>query len=69
MAPSATKMEDALVRGTVEVFGAEPDATTVNKVRKHVEQKLGLEDGFFSNAKWKQKSKGLIKEHVVSSAR
>ena len=69
MATSATKMEDALIRGTAEVFSAEPDATTVNKVRKHVEQNLGLEDGFFSSAKWKQKSKGLIKEHVVSSPR
>jgi hypothetical protein len=66
MAPSATKLEAALVEGTAEMFRAEPDATTVNKVRKHVEEKLDLEEGFFTGGDWKQKSKNLIKEHVVS---
>lgn len=66
MAPSAKKLEAALISGTYEVFRDEPDATTVNKVRKHVETKLGLEDGFFAGPDWKQKSKTVIKEYVVS---
>lgn len=68
MAPSPKKLEEALIEGTCQVFAAEPDATTVNKVRKHVEDSLGLEDGFFTGDDWKQKSKALIKEYVVSIA-
>ncbi|CAM1504044.1 Fc.00g016350.m01.CDS01 [Cosmosporella sp. VM-42] len=64
MAPSATKLEDALLQGTYDIYRVEPDATTVNKVRKHVEEELGLEDGFFSSGQWKSKSKTLIKERV-----
>ncbi|KOS18273.1 hypothetical protein ESCO_002707 [Escovopsis weberi] len=64
MAPSAAKLKEALVRGTREVFEAEPDETSVNKVRKHVEEKLGLDEGFFTVGKWKQTSKAVIKEQV-----
>ena len=66
MAPSAKKLEEALLRGTYETYRLEPEATTVNKVRKQVEEDLGLEDGFFSSGQWKSKSKTLIKERVVS---
>lgn len=65
MAPSSKKLKSALVDATVQVFNAEPDATTVNKVRKQAETNLSLEPGFFSGAEWKQSSKDLIKEHVV----
>ncbi|KFA75831.1 hypothetical protein S40288_01900 [Stachybotrys chartarum IBT 40288] len=65
MAPSAKKLEQALVDGTREVWIEEPDNVTVNKVRKHVEEKLDLEDGFFSAGQWKNRSKTVIKEHVV----
>lgn len=65
MAPSAKKIQDALLDGTYDVFKASPGDTTVNKVRKHAEQELGLEDGFLSRPKWKAKSKMLIKERVV----
>lgn len=68
MAPSTKKLEQALIDGTSEVFSAEPDGTSVNKVRRHVEEKLGLEEGFFTSGYWKQKSKALIKEYVVSTA-
>ncbi|KAH6606026.1 transcriptional regulator [Trichoderma cornu-damae] len=64
MAPSAGKLKEALVEGTREVYRAEPDGTSVNKVRRHVEEKLGLEDGFFTSETWKQKSKTIIKEQV-----
>ncbi|PTB61959.1 hypothetical protein BBK36DRAFT_1189849 [Trichoderma citrinoviride] len=64
MAPSAAKLKEALVEGTREVYQAEPDGTSVNKVRRHVEEKLGLEDGFFTSDAWKQKSKTIIKEQV-----
>ncbi|KAL7938869.1 hypothetical protein V8C35DRAFT_289432 [Trichoderma chlorosporum] len=64
MAPSAAKLKEALIEGTREVYSAEPDGTSVNKVRRHVEEKLGLEDGFFTSETWKQKSKTIIKEQV-----
>jgi hypothetical protein len=69
MAPSAKKLEAALIDGTCEVFKVEPDATSVNKVRKQVEEKLGLEDGFFQSEEWKSRSKSLIKHYVVGIAR
>ncbi|PON30403.1 hypothetical protein TGAM01_v200842 [Trichoderma gamsii] len=64
MAPSAAKLKEALIDGTCEIYKAEPDGTSVNKVRRHVEEKLGLEDGFFTSDAWKQKSKTVIKEQV-----
>jgi hypothetical protein len=66
MVPSAAKLKEALIDGTCEIYKAEPDGTSVNKVRRHVEEKLGLEDGFFTSDTWKQKSKTIIKEQVVS---
>lgn len=66
MAPSAAKLKEALIDGTCEIYKAEPDGTSVNKVRRHVEEKLGLEDGFFTSDTWKHKSKTIIKEQVVS---
>ncbi|OAA45399.1 transcriptional regulator [Metarhizium rileyi] len=64
MAPSTDQLEEALISGTCQVFNAAPDATTVNKVRKLVEESLDLEEGFFTSEDWKQKSKGLIKQYV-----
>ncbi|KAF5988345.1 transcription factor [Fusarium coicis] len=64
MAPSEDEIEQALLDATYQVFQATPDETTVNKVRKQTEENLSLDDGFFSSAEWKQKSKSLIKERV-----
>ncbi|UKZ49803.1 hypothetical protein TrVGV298_004056 [Trichoderma virens] len=64
MAPSAAQLKEALIKGTREVYSAEPDGTSVNKVRRHVEEKLGLDDSFFTSEAWKQKSKTIIKEQV-----
>lgn len=66
MAPSKKELEGALIKGTQAVFKEDPDTTSVNKVRKHVEEELDLEEGFFTGETWKQRSKELIKEHVVS---
>lgn len=66
MAPSAEALEVAIQQGTADIFAAEPDATTVNKVRKHVEATLNLKEGFFTSPEWKQRSKDLIKGLVVS---
>ncbi|XWW92536.1 hypothetical protein V2A60_000459 [Cordyceps javanica] len=64
MPPSAKALEQALIEGTCDVFKLEPDTTSVNKVRHHVEEKLNLADDFFSSEDWKQKSKEIIKEYV-----
>lgn len=67
MAPSKKELEKALIEGTKAVFTEDPDATSVNKIRKHVEEKLGLDEGFFTGPDWKSKSKEIIKKHVVCS--
>ena len=66
MSPSTKVLEQALIDGTCTVFRAEPDATSVNKVRKRVAEEEGLDEEFFAQGEWKQKSKTLIKETVVS---
>ena len=68
MAPSTGELESALVDATCEVFEAEPDATSVNKIRKQAEDDLNLKDGFFADGEWKQKSKAIIKQYVVRTA-
>ncbi|KAG5976038.1 hypothetical protein E4U58_006373 [Claviceps cyperi] len=64
MVPPPNELETALIEGTHHIFTSEPDATTVNKVRQHVEEEQGLQEGFFTNDEWKQKSKAIIKEYV-----
>lgn len=66
MAPPAKALKDALIQGTCDVFKLDPDTTSVNKVRRHVEEQLGLDEGFFAGDSWKQSSKEIIKEYVVS---
>ncbi|KJZ77605.1 hypothetical protein HIM_02782 [Hirsutella minnesotensis 3608] len=64
MAPSTEELEAALIDASCQVYKDDPDAISVNKVRQHAENKLDLEDGFFSEGDWKHKSKALIKEYV-----
>lgn len=66
MAPPAKALKEALIQGTCDVFKLDPDTTSVNKVRRHVEEQLGLDEGFFAGDNWKQSSKEIIKEYVVS---
>jgi hypothetical protein len=65
MAPSAKVIKQALVDGTCAVFREDPDAISVNKVRRHVTDELELGEDFFNSGEWKQNSKLVIKETVV----
>ena len=65
MAPSKKELEEALIAATCSVFAADPETTTVNKVRKQAEGDNDLEDGFFRSEQWKGRSKELITEYVV----
>lgn len=65
MAPSAAKLKQALVSATVQVYRSEPDATSVNKVRKHVVDSFDLDQDFFLSPAWKQESKTVIKSAMV----
>ena len=67
MAPSGKDLEAALIQSTSTIFAEDSENISVNKVRKHVESELDLEDGFFTNGEWKQKSKDLIRDYVVSA--
>lgn len=63
--PSADAMEAALRREVVQQF--DDDGKTVNTVREGAERSLGLKRGFFKENKiWKEKSKGIIKDEIVS---
>ncbi|KAF4585901.1 transcriptional regulator [Ophiocordyceps camponoti-floridani] len=64
MPPSAKVIETALIDGTCHVYEADPESISVNGVRRHVEQKLDLEQDFFTTGEWKNRSKALIKEYV-----
>ena len=41
-------------------------STTIKEIRQAAESALGLERGFYSTFEWKSKSKGIVKEEVVS---
>ena len=66
MTPSSQEIETELRKAVETVYKKDPDSLTVKKVRTQVEQDLELEDGFFTSAEWKDKSKKLIKEWAVS---
>jgi hypothetical protein len=69
MAPSDAALEKALVDAVHHMLATGDDAgVTVNSVRKYVEEKLDLEDGFFRAAEWKTRSKELIRAANVSRA-
>lgn len=64
-------MDDKALEATLaamvhEVWtGPNRDTLSVNTVRKLAEDKHGLDDGFFSSAEWKGRSKTVIKTKVV----
>ncbi|RDA92717.1 hypothetical protein CP533_1401 [Ophiocordyceps camponoti-saundersi (nom. inval.)] len=64
MPPSAKELETALIDATCHVYKTDPDAISVNSVRRHVEKKFDLEVDFFASDEWKSRSKTLIKEYV-----
>jgi len=65
MAPSTQELETKLRKAVEKAYKEDPDSLTVKKVRTRVESDLGLEEGFFTSADWKDKSKALIKEWAV----
>jgi hypothetical protein len=67
MAPSE-KVIFAEIKSTIDDIYSRPEdrpSLTVKNVRNQVEQKLGLEEGFFVQNSWKEKSKNLIKSYAV----
>jgi hypothetical protein len=69
MAPSE-KAIFAEIKSTIDDIYSRPEdrpSLTVKNVRTQVEQKLGLQEGFFVQDAWKEKSKNLIKSYAVRS--
>jgi hypothetical protein len=67
MAPSE-KVIVAEIKSTIEDIYSRPEdrpSLTVKNVRTQAEQKLGLEEGFFVQDMWKERSKKLIKSYAV----
>lgn len=69
MAPSDKKLETELRSAVREVARKNREELTVNNVRRFVEEKLDLEQGFFSSEAWKGQSKTIIKTAAVSCTR
>jgi len=70
MAPSTKVLEGKLRTAVDEVFNSDiRDQLTVRLIRNKVEEELELEDGFFVQEEWKEKSKRIIKEWAVSAIR
>lgn len=68
MAHSDEELEAELRDAVRDTVLKDRDSLTINSVRKLVEEKLDLEQGFFLSDSWKQRSKLLIKEAVVSAS-
>lgn len=68
MAPPNDKaLTNALLKTVRTVYHSnEKDQLSVRFVRTKIEEEFDLEDGFLSEGKWKDKSKGIIKAEVVS---
>jgi len=67
MAPSDTAII-AEIKNAIATVYADPetrDLLTVRRIRETVEPKLGLDVGFLSSEKWKDKSKKIIKDYAV----
>lgn len=65
--PSDRALEKALRTEVVVKYKANNwEELTVKRVRRAVEEKLGLEQGFFKNTgNWKEKSEDIIKDEFV----
>jgi hypothetical protein len=66
--PSDKALDKALRNEVVTKYKAKNwEELTVKRVRRAVEESLGLEQGFFKNTgKWKEKSEEIIKDEFVS---
>lgn len=65
--PSKTAVSNAIRDVVISIHKAgNDDKLTVNHVRTEAERRLGLATGFLKEHEWKNESKTLIKEAVVS---
>ena len=66
MVHSEAQLEKALRHRVVDCFRRDDtEELTVRRVRQFAEQSLDLEEGFFKNGDWKDKSKRIIEDEVV----
>jgi hypothetical protein len=66
MAPSEKKIIAELRAATLAVFSSpDKDKLSVRLVRDKTTSNLGLDEGFFLEREWKEKSKKLIKAYAV----
>jgi hypothetical protein len=65
--PTDTTIVRAIRDVVISIYkSGRTDDLTVRTVRERAEEELGLSGGFLKNEAWKQKSKDVIKEAVVS---
>jgi hypothetical protein len=62
--PSSKQLAAELADMARDIYIGEEELT-VNLVRQRVEQKLGLDEGFFQEDNWKRKSRQIIKQTLV----
>lgn len=67
MAPPTKKaLVSALNNAVDTLWKQQRDNVTITNCRARAEQDLDLEEGFFTDPKWKAESKSIIKDRVVS---
>lgn len=65
MPPSEKAIIAGIKAAVLAMHTDAPETLTVRNARKKAEEDLGLEAGFLSNEKWKQKSKVAIQDYAV----
>lgn len=63
--PDDSALETELSATVVDLLINDRDSLTVNLVRQKVEEKFGLESGFFKSTEWKARSKQIIEKTNV----
>ena len=65
-APDDTVLEKELRQVVAHIYrNGKTDELTVNGVRNTAQDNLGLREGFFKGAGWKERSKAIIEEEAV----
>lgn len=63
--PDDSALEAELSSTVAKILMSDRDSLTVNLVRQKVEEKFGLESGFFKSSEWKGRSKQIIEKANV----
>jgi hypothetical protein len=66
MAPVEGAVVAQLKKSVKSIFTSDREQLSVKKVRIAAEEELDLDTGFFLSPEWKEKSKTIIKDYVVS---